>query len=135
MTSTPELPSAKSRRAQAQVISMPKRAPNPCSRSSLIAPFGASRRASRATWRRWLSAGPKVLSASAVPWAAPNSLAPTGLAQSTRVPSIDQSQAGNGEVACTASRGSPTPRNWKSELVIRPASSLACQHQGARLPE
>src|SRR5450759_4083211 len=46
--------------------------------------------------------------------AAPNTLAPTGLAHRICVPSTDQSHAGMALVACTASRGSPTPRNWNS---------------------
>src|SRR6202011_2762647 len=56
--------------------------------------------------------------------AAPNSLAPTGLAHSTRVPSIDHSHAGRALVACTASRGSPTPCNWNSALFIVSVRSL-----------
>jgi hypothetical protein len=50
--------------------------------------------------------------------AAPNTRAPTALAHSTRVPSIDHSHTGKELVACTASRGSPTLRNWNSALFI-----------------
>ena len=35
-----------------------------------------------------------------------------------RVPSVDHSQTGSALVACTASLGSPTPRNWNSALFI-----------------
>ena len=52
------------------------------------------------------------------PLAAPNRRAPTGLAHRIRVPSVDHSHAGSALVACTASRGSPTPRNWNSALFI-----------------
>ena len=64
-------------------------------------------------------AGPNDFSASSVLLAAPNNLAPTGLAQRIRVPSFDHSQAGNALVACTASRGSLSPCNWNSALFIR----------------
>ncbi len=92
---TPSTPSAKSNRQQPQVISVPSGAPKPRRRSSRIAPLGGRRWARCATWRRRKSAGPKVLLARPAASAAPNTRAPTGLAQSTRVPSIDQSQAGN----------------------------------------
>ena len=61
----PWLPSGKSSREQPQVASMPGAAPNPCNRSSRIAPFASNRPASRAICRRCGSAGPKVFSASA----------------------------------------------------------------------
>ena len=113
-TRMPWLPSAKSSRAQPQVTSAPRLAPKPRSRSSRIAPEIGSRLASCATWRRCGSAGPKILFANSGACAAPNRLAPTGLAHRIRVPSGDHSQAGCGLVACTASRGSPTPRSWNS---------------------
>src|SRR4030081_2679908 len=92
--------------------SAPRAAPKPRSRSSRMAPFDGSLTANRVTWRRCKSAGPKIFFASAAPWAAFNSRAPTGLAQRMRVPSTDQIQAGVALVACTASRGSLMPRNW-----------------------
>nr|CAE29580.1 conserved hypothetical protein [Rhodopseudomonas palustris CGA009] len=108
---TPALPSAKPSRVQAQVTSAPSGAPKPRSRSSRVAPFGGSFAASWATWRRCGSAGRKLRPASSVAFAASNSRAATGFAQSTRLPSVDHSHAGNVRVACTASRGSSTPRN------------------------
>ena len=79
---------------QPQVASMPGAAPNPCKRSSRIAPFAGNRPASRAICRRCGSAGPKIFSASAAALAAPNRRAPTGLAHRIRVPSVDHSHAG-----------------------------------------
>ena len=114
----PWLPSANSSRAQPQVASVPSAAPKPRSRSSRIAPEAGSLAESCATWRRCASAGPKILLARLAPLAAPNNFAPTGLAHRIRVPSTDQSHAGAALVACTASRGSPTPRNWNSALFI-----------------
>ena len=70
---TPWLPSGKSNREQPQVASPPGAAPNPCRRSSRMAPSASSRPASRATCRRCRSAGPKVFSARAAALAAPNS--------------------------------------------------------------
>ena len=48
----------------------------------------------------------------------PNKRAPTGLAHSTRVPSVDHSQAGWTLVACNASRGSSGPRALNSVFCI-----------------
>ena len=79
---------------QPQVASMPGAAPNPCNRSSRMAPFASSRPASRAICRRCRSAGPKVFSARAAALAAPNRRAPAGLAHRIRVPSAVHSQAG-----------------------------------------
>ena len=93
------------------------------SRSRAAAPAGSRR--SAAIFPRAVPPGAgvrppgrRVFWARAAPLAAPNSLAPTGLAQRIRVPSTDQSQAGRALVAWTASRGSPTPRNWNSALFI-----------------
>ena len=58
---------------QPQVASPPGAAPNPCKRSSRMAPFAGNRLASRAICRRCRSAGPKVFSARAAASAAPNS--------------------------------------------------------------
>ena len=110
----PWLPSGKTSSAQEQVISLPSAAPKPRSRSSRIAPVGGSRPASCAICRRLVSAGPNVFFASAAPLAAPNNRAPTGLAHRTRLPSVDHSHTGSALVACTASRGSPTPCNSNS---------------------
>ena len=63
-TSTPWLPSKNSSREQPHVMSMPGAAPKPRNRSIRIAPSADSRLASRATWRRCGSAGPKILAAS-----------------------------------------------------------------------
>ena len=115
---TPWLPSAKSNLALPQVTSVPSAEPKPRSGSSLIAPVGSSRLASCATCRRCGSAGPNVMLASSAPLAAPNNLAPTGLAHQIRAPSLDHSHAGSALVACTASRGSPSPSNWNSALFI-----------------
>ena len=114
----PWLASANSSRAQLQVTSAPSGTPKPRSRSSRTAPDGNNRPAICATWRRCASAGPKVFLARIAPLAAPNSFAPTGLAHRMLTPSTDHSHAGSALVACTASRGSPTPRNWNSALFI-----------------
>ena len=91
---TPWLPSGKSNREQPQVASPPGAAPNPCRRSSRMAPLASNRPASRATCRRCRSAGPKVFSARAAALAAPNRRAPAGLAHRIRLPSAVHSQAG-----------------------------------------
>src|SRR2546429_7335241 len=54
---TPWLPLGKSNREQPQVASPPGAAPNPCKRSSRMAPFASNRPASRAICRRCWSAG------------------------------------------------------------------------------
>jgi hypothetical protein len=107
----PAPPSEKFSREQAQVISPPSAAPKPRSRSSRTVPPGGSRLASWITWRRCGLAGPNARAARSAPLRASSAWAPTGLAQNTRVPSIDHSHAGRLEVAWTASRGSATPRN------------------------
>jgi hypothetical protein len=56
--------------------------------------------------------------ASATALAAPKARAARGFAHSTRLPSSENSHAGSGLVACIASRGSATPRNWNSEMLI-----------------
>ena len=94
-------------------------------RAKAAQPLQPDRAAGRTAARRVAppggGAGPRdrmILPASTAPLAAPNSRAPSGLAHRIRVPSLDHSQTGRALVACTASRGSPTPRNWNSALFI-----------------
>ncbi len=60
-TRMPLPPSGNSSCEQAQVIKLPSAAPKPRRRSSRIAPLAGNREPSWAIWRRWVSAGPKVL--------------------------------------------------------------------------
>ena len=76
----PWMPSAKSSRAQPQVMSAPSGAPKPRSRSSRTAPVGGKPAGELCDLAAVRIRRPESLAASAAALAAPNSLAPTGLA-------------------------------------------------------